>query len=715
MNIFSRISAFMPNLRNPFFSNRLDTLTYNFSHCFAIRYVLLAVLIILTGFQTILKAQDIDSTLTDTLGQIEVKATPSSISTNQAPMALTYKSRSALELNTNPALTLDRVTYDIPGLWVNNSGNYATGLSMTIRGLGWRAAFGVRGIQILMDGIPLTMADGQSVTNIIDPSFIRHIEVIRGPSSNFWGNSSGGVVYISTQPPANTAPTLRLRTMVGSYGMKKGEIQWSQSFKNSQFSAYSSYMYEDGYRDHSQVKIGRAGLSGTINFSQNSGLKLFGAFVSYPRAYNPGSLTKAQAESDPTQARSYFASNNARESANQGQLGATYFSDTSMGTIKTTAYGIIRDLKNPLPFAYIDLYRKAGGLRFVLENNKSLLNWDVGVEQKYQHDDRVNWNMVNGNRGNQLELDQIETVNNRAAFARARLPVGVIDFNASLRYDWLKFHANDQLLSDGDQSGNRSFTSLSPSFGITYHYPTGRLFANISTAFEAPTTTELVNRPNGGGGYNPNIGPEHTRGLETGVRGLWDRMHLQYDFAFFTMRVQDMLIPYQIPNSDRVYYRNQGETRHRGIESNLEWSPLRKLHVNLSYTFTDATFLDAQTQDGNSLDGNEIPAIPRHRFAGGLEWDQRPLLFSIDAESVNAYQVNNENTTQTDGYLVFNTRLSHHGFKLAPGTKIQPFFSLNNIFDQQYSSSIIVNARGDRYFEPAAGRNWTFGFSLQFK
>src|SRR5690625_5096288 len=131
---------------------------------------------------------------------------------------------------------------------------------MVIRGTGWRSQFGVRGIQVILDDIPLTVADGQSVMNMIDPAMIQSIELLRGPSATFWGNSSGGVLSLKTTPgPA--APTLSLRSYLGSYNTMKHEARWSHSAGRMQWDAYGSYYDSDGFRDYSASQLIRGAIS----------------------------------------------------------------------------------------------------------------------------------------------------------------------------------------------------------------------------------------------------------------------------------------------------------------------------------------------------------------------------------------------------------------------------------------------------------------------
>ncbi|HKI44137.1 MAG TPA: TonB-dependent receptor plug domain-containing protein, partial [Balneolales bacterium] len=182
-----------------------------------IRTITLIILLFLSN--SVVCAQKKSDSLNVKLSEITVTATPFGLAQKNSSLAFTQVKRSNLEVQTTPALSLDRLTTTVPGLWINNRENYALGERITLRGLGWSSAFGVRGIQIFLDGIPLTGADGQSVLTVVDPAFIRDIRLIRGPSSAFWGNSSGGILYLSTFPDSQVKPFVRLRETVGSYGL----------------------------------------------------------------------------------------------------------------------------------------------------------------------------------------------------------------------------------------------------------------------------------------------------------------------------------------------------------------------------------------------------------------------------------------------------------------------------------------------------------------
>jgi len=672
-------------------------------------YLLLIVIWSFSNFQ-ILFAQQPDTVKIE-LQEIEVKATHSSIDTDKAPFSIKVLRRTNAELNRTPAITLDEITYRLPGIWVSDRENFALGERITVRGFGWRATFGVRGSQIILDGIPLTVADGQSVLNVIDPMFLERMELIRGPASAFWGNSSGGVLYLSSvsAPPSTTQ--FKGRTTVGAFGLRKVDSRFSRSTGKHSVNMFGSYLYREGYREHSKTKVGRLGITGNIDIGENDRLSYFGAYVNMPKAEHPSSITREQAEQDPTQANASFLNTNAGKEVQQGQLGISYLKNISAGLLTATGYGIFRDLNNPLPFAIIDLDRLAGGGRVTFQTQFSNLGLSIGTESDFQRDDRVEFDNDNGSRGT-VEVDQLEKVFNNAWFVTGEYNLGQITFAGGIRFDWLRFTSD---ASSAEFSGKRTFTAFNPSFGINYALDNIEFYSNVSSGFESPTTTELVNRPDGGNGFNPDLSQENSIGIETGSRGTIRSLNLEYDLAVYHYWVNELIFPFQLEADGPIFFRNQGETRHWGGEISLTYNPALPVRSGINYNMTQALFTEAVTLDNESLDEKRIPGIPKNRISGFMEWQPGPLWINVNLQYVDRYPVNNENTAYNDSYFVMDSRLSHRGIDIGGETTLVPFLELNNLFDTQYNGSVVINAFGGRYYEPASDLGWRAGFTLQFQ
>ncbi|PAU93834.1 hypothetical protein CK503_09170 [Aliifodinibius salipaludis] len=653
-------------------------------------------------------AQEVDDSLKVDLDPIEVTAMHSVVSSSDAPVALSTLSRNLEEINGTATLSLEDISQQMPGIWVSDRQNYALGERLTIRGVGWRAAFGVRGVQVVLNDMPLTVADGQTMLNIVDPSFIRRAELLRGPAAAYWGNSSGGVLYLSTKARSEQGNSFRLKTMGGSFGTQKVEGEFSVRNSKHQMTGYTSYLNTDGYRDYSAAQVFRSGVTGAVNLTSKSRLEYQTAIINMPKAQHPSALTAQDAENNPTNAVSSFVDAGAGKQLTQQQAGLSYMLETGAGTFDITGYGIYRDLNNPLPFGIITVNRSAGGLRTTFDKEWDQLKIKMGIETKFQNDDREEFQNTGDAKRGATTVDQVEKVWNQAVFSTATYSLGKFNILGGLRYDRINFSTDANTAS---QSGDRTFKSVSPSLGINYRPGNQNIFANVSTSFEAPTTTELVNRPGGGNGFNPKLKPEQTIGLETGIRGHIQSSALTYDLTFYRLWIDDLLFPYQLETDGPTFYRNQGETRHTGIEAQLGWQIHQDLKLSATTTVTNATFKEVQP---DSLKGNEVPGIAPFRLNGKASWTPGNFLLSLTYKHVSSYMADNRNTAENDAYHVFDGSFSFQKLFSTQDVEVQPFIDINNLFDTRYNGSVTVNAFGGRYFEPAPGRNWQAGISLNF-
>jgi len=640
-------------------------------------------------------------TLSVTLPGIAIEATRSPAA--QAPLAAMEISRLERVLY-EPATSLDDVLSELPGLWVNDRNNASLGERMSIRGMGWSTAFGVRGIQVLLDGIPLTMPDGQAITDIIDPSMIRRAEIVRGPASFLWGNGSGGVLFLSTDDTAREGYA-RLRAAGGSDGFQQLAAEAVALPGRHRVHAFVSDNRRGGFRDYSESRLTRASLHGDVAVGRQTRLKLMGAFADQD-AQNPGALTLEQFETDPRMADSRNEPAQAAKRSTQFQVGGTLFHETPVGVAQLTLYGIRRDLDNPLTFAYVDLGRVAGGARLSFQRDTDRYSMGVGADAGLQSDDRINRNNDAGRPGETLSLDQQEDVSSVAAygFLTAHL-TPALDLSLGLRGDRVVFTMDDRQLANGDQSGDRTFSAVSPSIALAYRLGATQLYGNVRTGFETPTTTELVNRPDLTGGFNPDADPQRVSGFEAGARGAIGQAGARFDIALFSMRITDRLAPYQTEEGgDRTFYRNSGANTHRGVEVFLN-APVSPA-IALSVTYNGGIY----EYDEDDLAGSRLPGIPDHRLMASARFARGRLWARVTTETATSYFVNDANTQKNDGYTLIDLNL---GARIdAGGVQATPFVRLANAFDRKYAGSVVVNAFGGRFFEPSPGRSIQAGVNV---
>ena len=654
-------------------------------------------------------AQQQEDTLTYSLPPIDIQAARSVVTDATAPFSLNRLERTETARAIEPGISLDEVLASVPGIWVNHRSHDATGERIVIRGMGWQSAFGVRGVQVLLDGIPLTMPDGQAVADIIDPAMISRAETIRGPSSLFWGNGSGGVIYMSTDTPEDL-PFLKIRGLAGSHGHQNWRLHAKVNASSNPIQLFISDNQIDGYRDYSAGRFTRGTLHSRINLGSRSQLRLTGAFA-LQDAENPGQLTTGQIEENRRQANGRNFSTLAGKESLQIQAGAVLIHETEIGQLSLAGFGLSRDLDNPLSFAYIDLNRNAGGLRAALQNENEDIKWGVGADLGMQDDSRLNFNNEAGQPGDERSLDQQESVRNIAGYGYLAYNItDQLQAMIGIRADQVHFEMDDRLLNNGDQSGDRTFAALSPAVSFSFDAGTILYHANVRTGFETPTTTELVNRPDLTGGFNPDISPQRTSGIEVGARGAIINANIYFDVALYRMNVTSLLLPFQTEaGGDRTFYRNGGRNTHAGLEFLVSWMPTEWISFNT--TFWKAKY-DFRVDE--ILAGNEIPGVPDQRIYGESRVSLDNFWLKLSIEAVSDYFVDSANENTNAAYSIFDLRIGHPGIQ-AGRVHLQPFAGIGNLFDKAYNGSVVINAFGGRYYEPAPGRTFQAGLSATFK
>lgn len=656
------------------------------------------------------------------LERIEVTVTRTRALVNRAPYAIHVVDERLLQRG-ETTIGLDEALGEIAGVWVNNRYNFALGSRISIRGFGSRAQFGVRGVKMLLDGIPLTLPDGQSQLNNIDLATIGRVEVIRGPASSLYGNAAGGVISFTTEQPPAVVAEPEVGLLWGSFGDGRDFQKYAAKVGGRQgrfdYVASLSHFRTDGHRqwNESQTTV----VNTRARWALNAGTELSAILniANTPVAKNPGSLPIALATTNPDTAWPGNVLDQTGESAHQVQGGLTLRRrfDTER-ELRVSVWGVGRELNNPIPPSFILVDRSGGGARIEGEFtpvNSRLTGVVAGLELEIQDDDRVEYNNLNGTRDT-LQLDENERVRGLAAFAQGGLALGERwELTLGARYDAVRFEVDDRLIRieppdtiNPDHSGSRTMNAFSPMIGLRFTaLPWLNIYGNVSRTFETPTTTELKNSPTATGGFNESLDPQRAWGTELGFKGTVAE-RLDYALANYCAWVSDELIPFEI--SGRSFFRNAGKARHCGIEAQAGWLVADRLTLSASYTFSDFEFRD-YVVNADTLDGNRLPGVPVHQAHGRLSYTTPFNLFaSVEATYSDAYFANDANTARNPDYTIFDARVGYSG--RVGAWSLEPFIGVNNVFDTRYNTSVTINAFGSRYYEPGPGRTFYLGMRM---
>ncbi|MPZ20605.1 MAG: TonB-dependent receptor [Luteitalea sp.] len=613
----------------------------------------------------------------------------------------------------------------VPGFFVENRRNFSLsgGVRLAIRAPLPR--FGMRGVQIVQDDVPMTVADGTTEPTNIDLGSLGRVEILRGPSSVLYGNSAGGVLSLRTELPSSERLTVQPDIQYGSYRYRHQQLKVHGTSGRMSYLVNASRMETDGFRDHSQTEVRR--VNTVIRAALSPDTELRGVFNVYdlPFGESASTLTRADARDHPTSVRPEAVTQGWGESTTQGQAGLTlehHFGDGHR--FRGTGWGLLRDVWNPIPFGVVDVRRHASGFRSEYEGSARVrsvpVRWTAGFDVSRQRDERAEFENdgvpPDGGRtrvGTRL-LEQREGVLSLSPFVRASVGLGHRwHLTGGARYDHYDFSAADRFLDDGDQSGGRTLSAVSPMVGVTYTAASWlNLYSSFATAYQTPTTVELSNRPSGTGGFNEELGPERLRSFEIGARGAVVPWRLSFEAAGYVSRLEDALVRFELPD-ERAFFRNAARARRNGIEASVEWKPMRRLRSHVSYTFQDFALVRFVAPEGD-FSGKTEPGAPPHQVSLGGSYDTPfGLHAAAELRFVDAYPVDSANTVSNWAYHVLDLR-----FGLArswKGTSIRPFVTIDNVFNERYNSSAIPNSLANRFFEPAAGRELAIGVTIRAK
>lgn len=623
-------------------------------------------------------------------------------------------------------VNLSEALGNVPGLQVQNRQNFAQDLQVSSRGFGARASFGVRGVRLVQDGVPLTMPDGQGQTGLFDLDGAERIEVLRGPFAALYGNSSGGLVTVFTEDPPQQ-PTFGMRAGAGSFGARKLGIEFGGTTGALGARVDASRFRTDGWRDHSRTRRDLANAR-LVWSGDASRFSLSATALDQPDTLDPLGLTRAQLASDPRQAGTGAVAFDTRKSVDHRQIGADWQRRIGDGsTLRIRAYGGERGLRQFLAFSgaaagssggVVDLDRGFGGLN--LQWTKSVrtangrIDATIGVDYDRMNERRKGF-VNDGGVVGALRRNESDTVRDFDQYALAEwwiTPQWKLAGGA--RRSKVRFTVRDAFVdaTNPDDSGSREYSATSPVLGALYALSdSANVYASVGRGFETPTFAELAYRPDGSPGLNFDLQASRSTNYEIGLK--WrPATGTQAKLALFRTDTRDDIVP-DANVGGRTTFRNAARTARRGLELGVDSALGRGFAASLAWTWMQAEFRDYRALDGSVLSGNRLPGVPKASLFAETTWRHATSGFvaGVEASWNGKVAVDDANTEHADAYAVTNLRA---GFDLhAAGWRVEPFVRVDNVFDRRYVGSVIVNAAGGRFYEPAPKRNFHAGVRAQ--
>ncbi|MDP6977092.1 MAG: TonB-dependent receptor [Myxococcota bacterium] len=617
-------------------------------------------------------------------------------------------------------LTLGEPLGQLPGVFVQNRSNFAQDARISIRGFGARTPFGIRGLQLIVDGIPQTLPDGQGQVDSLDLSTASRIEVLRGPGASLYGSAAGGVIEVTSFDPM-PQPEASARVSLGFHGYRNYQAQGHGKEGRVRYALGLAHTGYDGHRDHSDTETTVLNTKFRFDLLDTTDLTLIISHADSPEADDPGGLAAEEVAEDRSQANARNVSMKSGEAVENTSVGARLRHEwNDEHETSSAAFFAFRDFDGRVPSTSrgaIDLERVFAGGSLLHTWQDELLGFDnrlqVGFEVKGQRDRREHRaiDLATGSVG-ALAVDEVQEVVSFGVFAHDRLSLtDTVSLSYSMRYDRVEFDVDDDFTTDagGDDSDELHFDEWSFSGALVWN-PDPRInpFVRIGTSFETPTATALANPDTDAGGFNNDLDAQTSVQYEAGSKGvIADRV--EYEAAFFYIRVEDELLPYSRAFS--TFYENAKRSDRLGLELAVRAKLLTGLHASANYTWSQFEFDRFTDGNDNDFDGNTIPGVPAHLANFALAYESAGGLFSdFDLQYVSDREADNANSAEADDYVVMGLRA---GLRHDVGDwSLEGFFGVQNLGDEEYDDNVRINAGFGRFFEPAPGRSFNVGVGL---
>lgn len=647
-------------------------------------------------------------------------------------------------------MTLSESLIRVPGITAQNRTQSAQDPQISSRGFGSRSSFGVRGVRVYVDGIPLTMPDGQGQPGVVDLSAVKSIEVMRGPFSALYGNSSGGVIQMLTKDAPKT-PEVGATVMFGSYDTKRQILDAAGTAENIEYLVNVSNFETNGYRDHSASNKQQATAKFKINISEDTKIN---ALLNWfeQEAEDPLGLPRVATANDPSaftnpKAAPNSAYNaNTKVSRNHTQVGFNIeHALNSNNKINLMTYAGNRE---NLQYLSTNVSSNAGrassisrdfwGTDLRWDNKGSLFNLpyslSMGLTYGKMNDVRLDINTDKGikrpiianNANSALNRDEDNISTNFDQYIQGKISLSDnLDIHAGARHTKVELEVKDHFLSgtanNGNNSGSVEYQKTTPVIGAIWKVtPTINLYANYGKGFETPTFIEAAYNSVNNGAPNLTLKPSESTNYELGLKSVIADNH-QLNFNVFKIDTKNEIVTKETNSFNRSVFGNADKTKRTGAELSIDSQYDNNISTYLSYSLlnakfdSDFTYIPSSGTPTTILSGNKIPGTYRSQIYGELAWRYAPLGFktALEARHNSKVYVNDINTDSAHAYTIFNIRA---GFEQnLANWRLSEYVRVENLSDKNYIGSVRVNDSNLRFFEPAAGRNYLLGLSAQYK
>ncbi len=623
-------------------------------------------------------------------------------------------------------MTLSESLARVPGVTAPNRSLMSSDPQISSRGFGSRSTFGTRGVRVYVDGIPISNPDGLGNPGNIDLGVISSIEVMRGPFSALYGNSSGGVIQLFTDQ-APKSPQLSADVYYGSFDTRRAQVQATGTQQGVEYLLDYSDYNSNGYRVNSANSKAQSTAKFALNLSDDTRLTVLANWFDQ-FAKDPGGLNWATYQSTPTAAGGNNVTDRSRVYRGNRQVGFNLEkSIDSNNTLNVVSYGgerytysyIASTATAPSRASLIN--RDFFGSEIRWTNRGNLLDraytLTAGLTAGFMEDSRVDTRTTGGEITYPLNMNrkELQKAYNYDQFAQGMWSVAERwDVHGGVRHTKVTQSVLDYLpATNGNGTGRVGYEKTTPVIGAVFKVtPTLNFYANYGKGFETPTMIEVSFRDGSGNGPNLGLKPSTNTSIEIGSKWLVSDS-TRANLAVFDISTENELVA--LNSGTYTYYGNAAKTKRRGAELSIESRLMSNVSVYASYSLLDAKFDQGFSGANGAVPaGNAIPGTYKHQLYAELAYRYQPLGFqtAVEARANSKVYANDLNSAWARGYAIANIRAS---FQQDWGNwKVTEYARIENLFDNSYVGAVRVNGASSVFYEPAPGRNWIVGIKANY-
>jgi iron complex outermembrane receptor protein len=685
-----------------------------------------------TSIQTLAQEQSLQSVVI-TAGRLQAQQFETPAATYSVDQS--FISNTGTQVNLSDALSL------APGVVSLNRNNYAQDVQISIRGFGARTPFGLRGIRVIADDIPLTTPDGQGQASSISLTSVDHLEVLSGPLAQLYGNSSGGVIQTQTRS-ASDEPQGSVQSYFGSYGLARTDWQASSRLNQLGIVADVSTFQIDGWRANSAAKREQLNLVTTYDPQEDTRFKLVLNSFRMPKAQDPLGLTQTQLLANPTQAGTNALIDQTQKNVDQDQIGLVMYhtlnADLNLqarvyhGTRDNTQTQASSSASTPQVGSWVGLQRTYDGLGLQLKGRERAqeVSWDwiVGMDL-----DRANEYRQSGATNYGVITPAPTSVQNVASNSDLFLQTNVYlsdnwTLVSGIRHDQVRIDNTN--FTNASYAGASTFSTNTPVIGLTWHVQDHlNLYTNAGLGFETPTTTETAYSLVGTSvvaAFNSALKASQSHNFEVGAKWLPNSTQWVNAALFHITTTNDIVATTNV--SGKSVYQNVAQTSRDGFELSMMNASNRHVHEQVALSVVKAQY-DASFTSSTGLisSGSAMPAIPQNTLSTALTWSEKGygnkglpasegMEVEMDFTARSSMWANDANSTVPSsygyaaGYGLLDLKIHERG--TLGRFNLEGYLGINNMTNRNYVGSVIVNSSSAGYFEPGLPRNWTLGVKL---